>query len=81
MQEKFQALRKAYPGRRLLIVSNSTGAQSDKDQLESELLERETGVKVFRHSVKVYCPSHDYMVSTGAKVLPTRRNLAADKPF
>lgn len=51
-QEKFQALRKAYPGSRLLIVSNSAGTNDDVDGKEANLLEAATGVKVLRHSTK-----------------------------
>ena len=49
---KFDELREAYPGSRLLIVSNSAGTLSDKDYAEAELVERNTGVKVLRHSTK-----------------------------
>ena len=49
---KFDELRKAYPGSRLLIVSNSAGTSSDKDYAHAELLERNTGVTVLRHSTK-----------------------------
>ncbi|SMR47813.1 unnamed protein product [Zymoseptoria tritici ST99CH_1A5] len=51
-QSKFDELRKAYPGSRLLIVSNSSGTGSDKGHVEADLLERNTGVKVLRHSTK-----------------------------
>lgn len=49
---KFDELRKAYPGSRLLIVSNSAGTGSDKDYAEADLLERNTGVKVLRHTTR-----------------------------
>jgi phosphatidylglycerophosphatase GEP4 len=48
----FEALKKAYPGSRLLIVSNSAGTSSDKAYAEAELLERNTGVNVLRHTTK-----------------------------
>lgn len=51
-QEKFQELRKAYPGSKLLIVSNTAGTDSDKNQAEAAILEKNTGVKVLRHSTK-----------------------------
>ncbi|KAF2276381.1 HAD-superfamily phosphatase [Westerdykella ornata] len=51
-QEKFQELRNAYPGSKLLIVSNTAGTASDKHQAEAALLEKTTGVKVLRHSTK-----------------------------
>jgi phosphatidylglycerophosphatase GEP4 len=52
MQDHFQRLRQAYPGSKLLIVSNTAGTDSDKQQKESALLEANTGVKVLRHSTK-----------------------------
>lgn len=51
-QEKFSELRKAYPGSRLLIVSNTAGTGDDPDGKQAELLERNTGVKVLRHPTK-----------------------------
>ena len=51
-QAKFDELRNAYPGSRLLIVSNSAGTGSDKDHAEADLIERTTGVTVLRHSTK-----------------------------
>ncbi|WPH01988.1 Phosphatidylglycerophosphatase GEP4, mitochondrial [Acrodontium crateriforme] len=51
-QTKFDEIRKAYPGSRLLIVSNSAGTGSDPGHAEAELLEKNTGVKVLRHSTK-----------------------------
>lgn len=53
MKEKFEALKAAYPGRRLLIVSNTAGALSHdpKRKLASEV-ESATGVMVFSHRTK-----------------------------
>lgn len=48
----FEKLRQAYPGSKLLIVSNSAGTNSDPGHDEADLLERNTGVKVLRHSTK-----------------------------
>ncbi|KFA55103.1 hypothetical protein S40293_03529 [Stachybotrys chartarum IBT 40293] len=52
-KEKLEALKAAYPGRRLLVVSNTAGATSwDKTlQLAGEV-EKNTGVHVLQHSVK-----------------------------
>ncbi|KAF2653842.1 HAD-superfamily phosphatase [Lophiostoma macrostomum CBS 122681] len=50
--ERFQELRKAYPGSKLLIVSNTAGTDSDKNQAEAAILEKNTGVKVLQHSTK-----------------------------
>lgn len=49
---KFDELRKAYPGSKLLIVSNSSGTNSDKNHVEADLLERNTGLQVLRHATK-----------------------------
>ncbi|PSR77491.1 HAD superfamily phosphatase [Coniella lustricola] len=52
-QDRFNALKAAYPGRRLLIVSNTAGALSydPKRELASEL-EKATGVTVLSHQTK-----------------------------
>ncbi|KAF1846978.1 HAD-superfamily phosphatase [Cucurbitaria berberidis CBS 394.84] len=52
LQDHFQRLRHAYPGSKLLIVSNTAGTDSDKNQNEAALLEANTGIKVLRHSTK-----------------------------
>lgn len=52
MQAKFRALRQAYPKSQLLIVSNSAGTDDDVGHEEAILLERNTGITVFRHSTK-----------------------------
>ena len=49
---KFDELRAAYPGSRLLIVSNSAGTDSDSGYAEADLVEYGTGVKVLHHSTK-----------------------------
>ncbi|EPE09631.1 had superfamily phosphatase [Ophiostoma piceae UAMH 11346] len=52
-QDKFNKLREAYPGRRLLIVSNTAGALSyDKDRLLAKTVESGTGVTVLPHQTK-----------------------------
>ncbi|KAK8220160.1 hypothetical protein M8818_000576 [Zalaria obscura] len=48
-QERFDELRRDYPGSKLLIVSNTAGTAS---VAEAEDLERKTGVKVLPHSTK-----------------------------
>ena len=53
VQERFEELKRAYPGSRLLIVSNSAGTLSDPTGAEADLLEKATGVKVLRHTTKV----------------------------
>ena len=45
-------LRKAFPGARVLIVSNSAGTRDDTEGKDANLLEYVTGVKVFQHSTK-----------------------------
>ena len=51
-RERFQELRKAYPGSRLLIVSNTAGTHDDRGHASAEILEKNTGVQVLRHSTK-----------------------------
>ncbi|KAF2011227.1 HAD-superfamily phosphatase [Aaosphaeria arxii CBS 175.79] len=51
-KERFQELRRAYPGSKLLIVSNTAGTDSDKNLKEAAILEENTGVKVLQHSTK-----------------------------
>ncbi|KAI1824169.1 HAD-superfamily phosphatase [Xylaria intraflava] len=51
--ERFQQLRKEYPGHRLLIVSNTAGATTyDRDGRLARELEAATGVCVLAHRVK-----------------------------
>lgn len=53
LQERFQQLRKEYPGHRLLIVSNTAGATTyDRDSRLAKDLETGTGVSVLAHRVK-----------------------------
>ncbi|KAK3955366.1 UPF0660 protein [Pseudoneurospora amorphoporcata] len=52
-KERMEALKAAYPGRRLLIVSNTAGAQSwDKDGKMASAVEKATGITVLPHRVK-----------------------------
>ncbi|KAK4169061.1 mitochondrial PGP phosphatase [Cladorrhinum sp. PSN259] len=52
-KKHFELLRAAYPGRRLLIVSNTAGATSyDKDGKMASAVEKATGVIVLTHAVK-----------------------------
>ncbi|CAK3977881.1 Phosphatidylglycerophosphatase GEP4, mitochondrial [Lecanosticta acicola] len=51
-QSTFAKLRQEYPGSRLLVVSNSSGTGSDRNHAEAELLEKNTGATVLRHSTK-----------------------------
>ncbi|KAK3373818.1 mitochondrial PGP phosphatase [Lasiosphaeria ovina] len=52
-KNRFEALRAAYPGRRLLIVSNTAGAKSyDVDGHLASEVERSTDVAVLTHRVK-----------------------------
>ncbi|KAM3526885.1 hypothetical protein NHJ13051_003265 [Beauveria bassiana] len=49
----FEKLRKAYPGRKLLVVSNTSGATTwDKNLSQAAEVERSTGVHVLPHAVK-----------------------------
>jgi len=49
---KFEELKRAYPGSRLLIVSNTAGTRSDPGYAQADILEKNTGVPVLRHNVK-----------------------------
>ena len=52
-QEHFQALKEAFPGRRLLIVSNSAGTSSlDPSLSHASAVQISTGVDVLVHSTK-----------------------------
>lgn len=52
-EEKWNLLRKEYPGAKLLIVSNSAGTNDDKDNYQqARILEERTSVPVLRHSTK-----------------------------
>lgn len=50
--DKWDQLRRQYPGDSLLIVSNSAGTNDDISYKEAKILEERTGVKVLRHSTK-----------------------------
>lgn len=53
LQKHFESLKQAYPGRKLLVVSNTAGATSwDKDLKQAAEVEKGTGVHVLPHSVK-----------------------------
>jgi phosphatidylglycerophosphatase GEP4 len=53
LQEHFQRLKEAYPGHRLLVVSNSAGTSSlDPSLTHSLAVEASTGVRVLTHSTK-----------------------------
>ncbi|PQE15580.1 had superfamily phosphatase protein [Rutstroemia sp. NJR-2017a WRK4] len=53
IQESFKRLREAYPGRRLLIVSNTSGALSlDRSGKLADEVMKSTGVTVLPHSTK-----------------------------
>ncbi|TID14918.1 hypothetical protein CANINC_004589 [Pichia inconspicua] len=51
-EDKWNALRKAYPDAQLLIVSNSAGTNDDIDHRQAKIIEEKTGVPVLRHSTK-----------------------------
>ena len=52
-QTRFQRLREAYPGRRLLVVSNSAGTSSlDPHGQLARAVESATGVTVLPHATK-----------------------------
>ncbi|CCF58140.1 hypothetical protein KAFR_0D04930 [Kazachstania africana CBS 2517] len=50
--DKWEALKKQYPGKAVLIVSNTAGSNDDPNYEEAKLIEKRTGVEVLRHSTK-----------------------------
>lgn len=50
--ETWEKLRNAYPGNRLLIVSNTAGTNDDIGFEQARKVEKNTKVAVFKHSVK-----------------------------
>ncbi|KAK0752092.1 mitochondrial PGP phosphatase [Schizothecium vesticola] len=61
-KKRFDALREAYPGRRLLIVSNTAGATSwDRDGKLASEVQKATGVPVLAHQVKKPGCGHEIM--------------------
>lgn len=50
--QQWEKLKKAYPGKALLIVSNTAGSNDDVNYQQAKLIEKETGVTVLRHSTK-----------------------------
>lgn len=51
-EKTWEQLRKSYPAKHILIVSNSAGTNDDVDYVQAEKLERDTGVTVLRHPTK-----------------------------
>jgi phosphatidylglycerophosphatase GEP4 len=51
-REKFEELRKTYPGSRLLIVSNTAGTRDDPTGEGKAVLEKNTGLTVLKHDTK-----------------------------
>lgn len=51
-QEQWDKLKQLYPGKKLLIVSNSAGTNDDIGHIQAKTLEKSTGVPVLLHSIK-----------------------------
>lgn len=49
---QWEKLKTVYPGKALLIVSNTAGSNDDKDLKSSKIIEEKTGVHVLRHHTK-----------------------------
>ncbi|CCK72384.1 uncharacterized protein KNAG_0K00160 [Huiozyma naganishii CBS 8797] len=49
---QWEKLKQTYPGKALLVVSNTAGSGDDTDFKEAKLIEQQTGVNVLRHSKK-----------------------------
>lgn len=54
-QQRWQDLRNQFPGRKVLIVSNSSGTKDDAGLLEAKTLTQSLETEVFAHDVKVCC--------------------------
>lgn len=50
--DQWEKLKRVYPGKALLIVSNTAGSNDDKALKGSKIIETNTGVHVLRHSTK-----------------------------
>ncbi|CDO94820.1 unnamed protein product [Kluyveromyces dobzhanskii CBS 2104] len=51
-EQQWDKLKQMYPGKKLLIVSNSAGTDDDAGHVQAQTLEKSTGVPVLLHSVK-----------------------------
>ncbi|QEU61520.1 Gep4 [Kluyveromyces lactis] len=51
-QKQWDKLKQLYPGKKLLIVSNSAGTNDDTAHIQAKTLEKSTGVPVLLHSIK-----------------------------
>ncbi|KAF2859957.1 HAD-superfamily phosphatase [Piedraia hortae CBS 480.64] len=51
-RQKFEQLRAAYPGNKLIIVSNTAGSGDDPSLTDAARVEKATGVAVLPHSTK-----------------------------
>lgn len=51
-EAQWNRMRQLYPGKQLLIVSNSAGTDDDHGHVQADLVERNTGVPVLHHSTK-----------------------------
>lgn len=51
-KNKWEELKNHYPGRAVLIVSNTAGSNDDPNYEQAKILEESTGVSVLRHKTK-----------------------------
>lgn len=80
--EIWAKLKKEYPGKRLMIVSNTSGSSSDPDGSLAKVLEEETGVQVFRHAGKkpgCYQEILDYLKAEGLVNSPKEIAVVGDR--
>jgi phosphatidylglycerophosphatase GEP4 len=81
-RSKWAELCTAYPGARLLIVSNTAGSDDDVGYSLARHVEHKTGVKVFRHSSKKPGCYHEilqFVQSQGLAAHPAEIAVVGDR--
>lgn len=82
--EKWESLKKEYPGKKLLIVSNTAGSSDDRDYEHAKKVEALTGVPVLRHtSKKPGCSDEimQYFVKNKVASSPAEVAVVGDRLF
>lgn len=83
-QSKWEELRRCYPGKQLLIVSNSAGTNDDPNHAQAAILEKSLGVDVLRHSTKkpgCHVEIMDYFKKNGVTTDPREVAVVGDRLF
>lgn len=82
--DQWAKLKRYYPGKAILIVSNTAGSKSDHSLKEAKLLGEKTGVTVFRHLVKkpgCHQEIYDYFVENKIVERPGEVAVIGDRLF